>query len=140
MHTRSLSAWTPTLALSILATPRGAIVDEAEFPTTSAGLARAVARVGRRTGDDLEALWVIECFASYGAQLAGPRGQKAGYQVVEAPRLSARDTRGIGKSDPLYARRIAASVLALAEASCGTCAALPAREPAYECSWLRVTT
>ena len=99
-------------ALSISGTPQGEVVDDAEFPTTSAGIARALEWVGRRAGGDLAALWVIECSASYGAQLA--RAVKAaGYQVVEAARMSAKANHGIGKSDPLDARRIAASVLAL---------------------------
>lgn len=99
-------------ALSILAMPHGEVVDDGEFPTTSAGMARALDWVGRRTGGDLEALWVIECSASYGAQLA--RAVKAaGYQVVEAARMSAKENHGIGKSDALDARRIAASVLPL---------------------------
>ncbi|NMM23834.1 MAG: IS110 family transposase [Phycicoccus sp.] len=99
-------------ALSILAMPHGEVVDDAEFPTTSAGMARALEWAGRRTGGDLEALWVIECSASYGAQLARAV-TTAGYQVVEAARMSARANRGIGKSDSLDARRIAASVLSL---------------------------
>ncbi|WP_402464646.1 IS110 family RNA-guided transposase [Isoptericola aurantiacus] len=99
-------------ALSILATPHGESVDEAEFPATRTGMARALEWVGRRTGGDLEALWVIECSASYGAQLARAV-TKAGYQVVEAARMSAKANHGIGKSDPLDARRVAASVLPL---------------------------
>ena len=99
-------------ALSILAMPHGEVVDDAEFPTTSAGMARALEWAGRRIGGDLEALWVIECSASYGAQLARAV-TTAGYQVVEAARMSARANHGIGKSDPLDARRIAASVLSL---------------------------
>jgi transposase len=99
-------------ALSILAMPHGEVVDDAEFPTTSAGMARALEWAGRRTGGDLEALWVIECSASYGAQLARAV-TTAGYQVVEAARMSAKANHGIGKSDPLDARRIAASVLSL---------------------------
>jgi hypothetical protein len=68
--------------------------------------------VGRHTGGDLEALWVIECSASYGARRASAV-KAEGYQVVEAARMSAKDYHGIGKSDPLDARRIAASVLPL---------------------------
>ncbi len=37
----------------------------------------------------------------------------AGYQVVEAARMNAKANRGVGKSDPLDARRIAAAVLPL---------------------------
>jgi len=101
-----------THALSILATPHGEAVDEATFPTTGAGLARAIDWVGRRTGGDLEVLWVIECAATFGAQLAR-RVTTTGYQVVEAAQMSAKANRGIGKSDPLDARRIAAAVLPL---------------------------
>lgn len=99
-------------ALSILAMPHGEVVDDGEFPTTSAGIARAIDWAARRTDGDLQVLWVIECSATYGAQLARTV-TTAGYQVVEAARMSAKDNRGLGKSDPLDARRIAASVLAL---------------------------
>ena len=37
-------------AVSILACPHGEILDEAQFPATSAGLARAVSWAGRRRG------------------------------------------------------------------------------------------
>ena len=47
-------------ALSVLATPHGEVVDDGEFPATSAGMARAIEWVGRRTGGDLEVLRVIE--------------------------------------------------------------------------------
>ena len=99
-------------AFAILAMPHGEVVEERQFPTTVAGIARAVQWVSRRTGGDLEALWVVECAATYGAQLAR-HVETVGYQVVEAARMSAKDNRGVGKSDPLDARRIAASVLAL---------------------------
>jgi transposase len=99
-------------ALSILATPVGEVVDDGEFPATSAGMARAIEWAGRRTGGDLAVLWVIECAATYGAQLARAV-TAAGYQVVEAPRMNAKANHGIGKSDPLDARRIAAAVLPL---------------------------
>ena len=99
-------------AFAILAMPHGEVVEERQFPTTAAGITRAVQWVSRRTGGDLGALWVVECAATYGAQLAR-HVTAAGYQVVEAARMSAKDNRGVGKSDPLDARRIAASVLAL---------------------------
>jgi len=99
-------------ALSILAMPHGEVVDDGEFPTTSAGIYRAIEWAGRRTSGDLGVLWVIECSATYGAQLARSV-TAAGYQVVEAARMSAKDNRGAGKSDSLDARRIAASVVAL---------------------------
>lgn len=101
-----------THALSILACPNGEIIDEATFPTTGAGLTRAITWAGRRTGGDLEVLWVIECAATFGAQLAH-QVTDAGHLVVEAARMSSKTSRGIGKSDPLDARRIATAVLPL---------------------------
>lgn len=99
-------------AVSILACPHGEILAEAEFPATRAGLARAVSWARRRTGGDLDTLWVIEGTGTYGARLAR-EATNAGYTVVEAPRMNARANRGIGKSDPLDARRIAAAALSL---------------------------
>lgn len=80
-------------ALSILATPRGEVVDDGEFPATAAGMARAIEWVARRTGGDLAVLWVIECAATYGTQLARA-ATAAGYQVVEAARMNAKANRG----------------------------------------------
>lgn len=99
-------------ALAILAAATGALVDEATFPATAAGMGRGIEWVARRTGGDLDSLWVIEGVASYGALLAG-RVAATGYRVVEAARMEARKNRGLGKSDPLDARRIAAGVLGL---------------------------
>lgn len=99
-------------ALSILAAPNGELVDEAQFPATSAGLARAMAWVARRTAGDLNALWVIEGTGTYGARLTRA-AVDAGYSAVEAARMNARADRGVGKSDPLDARRIARAALPL---------------------------
>lgn len=99
-------------AMSILKAATGAVVDEAQFPASAAGLARAIKWVARRTGGTLAALWVIECVGAYGARIAAAV-TRAGYQAVEAARMNARANRGVGKSDPLDARRIAASVLPL---------------------------
>ena len=113
-HARSFVIGVDTHArnhvLAVIAAPAGALIDTAEFPTTPAGLARAVDWAGRRTGGDLDTLWVIEGAASYGAQLAHTV-TATGYQVVEAPWMGAR--RGQGKSDTLDARRIAEAILPL---------------------------
>lgn len=97
--------------LAIL-TATGEVLDTGQFPTTATGMARAIAWAARRTAGDLAALWVIEGVASYGAGLAAAVEQ-AGYEVVEAARMNARSNRGLGKSDPLDAHRIAATVLPL---------------------------
>jgi transposase len=85
-----------------------------QFPTTSAGISRALAWVGRRTDGDMACLWAIEGIGSYGARLARAVTD-AGYDVAEAPRMNARGRRAIGKSDPLDAAAIGTAVLALEE-------------------------
>lgn len=104
-----------THAIAILACPTGELLDEGQFPATAAGLARAVSWVARRTGADLDTLWVIEGVGTYGARMARAASD-AGYESVEAPRMNARANRGIGKSDPLDARRIAQAALPLLHA------------------------
>ena len=95
-------------------TATGQQVDSARFPTSKAGMARAIAWATRRTGGDLAALWVIEGTGTYGAQLTRAVAG-AGYEVLEAPRMNARAHRGVGKSDSLDARRIAEASLPLEE-------------------------
>ncbi|BCW08279.1 IS110 family transposase [Arthrobacter sp. NtRootA1] len=97
---------------AIITAGTGELIATRAFPTTGAGINRAIAWVARHTGADLAALWVVEGAASYGALLAGAVGA-AGYEVAEAARMDAR--QGTGKSDPLDAHRIAAAVLPLDE-------------------------
>ena len=97
---------------ALLAAATGELIDSAQFPTTTAGMRRALSWAANRTGGDLDALWVIEGAASYGARLAGSVAA-GGYPVAEAARMNARGSRGVGKSDPIDARRIAAAVLPL---------------------------
>lgn len=115
-HTRpfviGVDAHARTHALAILACPTGELLDEAQFPATAAGLQRAIAWVARRTGADLDALWVIEGVGTYGARIARAAAD-SGYSVAEAARMNARANRGVGKSDPLDARRIAQAVFPL---------------------------
>lgn len=97
---------------TILASSTGAVVGTNDFPTTAAGINRALAWVARRTDADADTLWVIEGAASYGAILTGTLVSH-GYPVTEAPRMDAKQRRGIGKSDVIDANRIAAAVLPL---------------------------
>ena len=99
-------------AVAILVCPTGEVVDDAQFPATVAGLQRAVSWVARRTGGDLNVLWVIEGVGTYGARVARVVAE-AGYPVAEAGRMNARANRGVGNSDPLDARRIAQAVMAV---------------------------
>ncbi|MGF9650426.1 transposase, partial [Pseudarthrobacter oxydans] len=55
---------------AIIDTATGQLLQTRDFPTTGAGINRAIAWVARLTGADLATLWVIEGAASYGALLA----------------------------------------------------------------------
>ncbi|QBE48012.1 IS110 family transposase [Leucobacter triazinivorans] len=94
--------------------PLGELLDIAQFPTTTAGMQRAISWGARRTGGDLDTLWVIEGTASYGARLV-MLVASTGYEVVEAPVTPGRVRAGKGKSDPFDARQIAAAALPLQE-------------------------
>ncbi len=98
--------------IAILVSATGEPIATEQFPSTAAGMDRAISWAARRTAGDLAALWVIEGVATYGARLAAAVDH-AGYEVVEAARMDARQHRGTGKSDSLDARRIAAAVLSL---------------------------
>jgi len=82
------------------------------FPTTAKGMARAIAWAGRLSSGEATTLWSIECIATYGAKLARAVSD-AGYEVVEAPRISTKSRRGIGKSDPIDAQAIATATRSL---------------------------
>jgi transposase len=97
---------------AILAAPTGEVIDTQDFPTTVAGINRAIAWVARRTNADADTLWVIEGAASYGAILAGTIATE-GYSLAEAPRMEAKNRHGVGKSDTIDARHIAAAALPL---------------------------
>lgn len=99
---------------AVICASTGRLLDTRDFPTTTAGIKRAMSWVGRHTGGDLSTLWVIEGAASYGAILAGTV-TGLGYEVVEAPWMNAKAHHGLGKSDPLDAARIGMAVLNLKE-------------------------
>lgn len=92
-----------------IVTANGALLDQASFPTSSAGLRRARDWIGRRTEHDLdEVLVAAEGTGCYGAIL-GDVLEEAGYRVVEAP--TPRRERGRGKTDALDAVLAARSSL-----------------------------
>lgn len=89
----------------------GRVLDQQQFPTTPAGLARAIAWIGRRTGGDLDAtLIAVEGTGTYGAVLSA-RLATVGYRVVEAP--TPRRNRATGKNDQLDSLAAATSTLAM---------------------------
>jgi hypothetical protein len=68
-------------------------MDTYDFPTTAAGINRAIAWIARRTEADVDTLWVIEGTASYGTILADTVAAQ-GYPMAEAPRMDANNTAG----------------------------------------------
>ncbi|WP_044495952.1 IS110 family transposase [Nesterenkonia massiliensis] len=116
-HSRSFVVGVDTHArnhvYAIVATT-GELLDTREFPSTKAGINRAISWTARRTGGDADTLWVIEGAATYGAVLTSAVTAQ-GYEAAEAARMNARAHRGVGKSDALDAHRIAAAVLPLRE-------------------------
>ena len=97
---------------AILDATNGAMLDTQSFPTTAAGINRAIKWVARRTNADADTLWVIEGVASYGAILAGTVATH-GFPVAEAPRMDAKKDCGVGRTDALDAHRMAMAVLPL---------------------------
>jgi transposase len=92
-----------THTFAVIEATTGRLVTHDTFPTSTAGLTRAVSWIARHTGGDVEATLVAaEGTGSYGAVLAD-RLAAAGYRVVEAPTPSARRLRGAGKTDTLDA-------------------------------------
>lgn len=103
-----------TNTYAVIDTASGQLLGCEQFPTTPPGISRAIGWTGRLSAGEAEVLWVIEGVAAYGVRLARSVAD-AGYEVVEAPRMSAKARRGVGKSDPLDAHAIAAAVLPLEE-------------------------
>ncbi|MFD7076798.1 IS110 family transposase [Nocardioides sp. NPDC059952] len=89
----------------------GRMVDQQQFPTSPAGLSRAIDWIGRRTDGDLDATLVAaEGTGTYGAILAG-RLAASGFRVVEAP-TPYRD-RATGKNDAMDSLAAARSTLSM---------------------------
>lgn len=110
-HVVGVDTHAATHSYAIVAAPTGALLDQATFPTTAAGLRRAREWIGRRTEGDLDGVLVAaEGTGSYGAVL-GDLLEETGYRVVEAP--TPRRERGRGKTDTLDAVLAARSTLAL---------------------------
>lgn len=110
-HVVGVDTHAATHSYAIVASPSGALVDRATFPTTTAGLRRARDWIARRTGGHLDGVLIAaEGTGSYGAVLADVLAD-AGYRVVEAP--SPRRERGRGKTDVLDAVAAARSTLVM---------------------------
>lgn len=68
------------------------------FPTTAAGIRRAMAWVARRTEADVDTLWVVEGAASYGAILTGT---VAAYGYPDAEALAWTSGHAAGWVSPI---------------------------------------
>ena len=100
-HVVGVDTHAATHQYAVIAAGTGAVLDQAQFPTTAAGLARALDWIGRRTSGDLEGTLVsAEGTGSYGARLAVLL-LEAGYRVVDAP--SPKRARGSAKNDKIDA-------------------------------------
>jgi transposase len=94
---------------AVLAAATGAVVDQARFPTSPAGLARAAQWIARRApGTRLVA---IECTGSYGATLVRELAGH-GERVCEVKPPKREQRAGRGKSDPIDALAAARTALA----------------------------
>ena len=94
---------------AIIEAHTGKVLDEAGFPTSGPGLARAVAWIGRRSGGEVDAVLIsAEGTGSYGARLAKVLDQ-CGYRVVDAP--APKRDRGGDKNDSIDAIKAARSAL-----------------------------
>lgn len=98
-----------THQFAILQAATGLVIAEAQFPTHSAGLARAAAWIGRCTEGDLGAVLIsAEGTGSYGARLARVLSE-IGYRVVDAP--APKRSPGQDKNDTVDAINAARSSL-----------------------------
>jgi len=96
-------------AFSIVETRTQTEIDEAEFPVTPAGFARAIAWIRRRTNHDSKLLVSMEGTGSFGQTLRLDL-EREGIMVIEAPKPPHRAGR-IAKNDLIDARRAATSVM-----------------------------
>lgn len=99
-------------SFAILTATTAEVIATKQFPTTPAGLNRAVDWASGLTGGALATLWVIQGAATYGPRLARTV-TAAGFEMVEAARMDSRAHHRVGKSDLLDAQRIGAAVLPL---------------------------
>ena len=85
---------------SLIASATGELLGSQKFPTTEAGIKRAMRWVVSRTHSNDDTLWVIEGTSSYGAVLTG-KVLASNFSVAEAPRVDSQHRYGTGKSDEL---------------------------------------
>ena len=97
--------------LALITASTGVVRQQAQFPTTPAGLRRAVGWIQRHT-PDASAVVVIDGAGSYGATFT-EQLVAAGLTVAEAPDVPASTRRRRGKNDTVDAIAIAQTRAAL---------------------------
>ena len=109
-HVVGIDTHARTHTYCIVQCATGAIVDNACFPTSKAGMTRAITWIRKRTSD--RTLAAVEGTSSYGAGITHSLIEN-GFEVV-AVRPAARTTHAqAGKSDALDAKAAARSVIGL---------------------------
>jgi len=106
-HVIGVDTHAKTHTFTIVDAPTGRPLKTATFPTSPAGLTRAVSWVERHSPPTR--LLVVEGIGSYGALLA-EQAVNAGIEVVEAGVISKAERRAHGKTDELDSVLIAKSV------------------------------
>ena|GEM_PF-6265820 len=96
--TSSSSGWTltPSHTFAGIDAVSAGTLAQAEFPATSAGIARAGAWAARRTESPVGSLVVVEGIGSYGSTVSRAFST-AGYRVVAAHPQPAAARRGTGR-------------------------------------------
>jgi hypothetical protein len=100
-----------THTASVVAATTGALLDQAQVPTTPAGYQQLLDLADRHCGDPGRRAWAVEGAVSYGAGLTRALAG-AGEQVVEMDRPVRAARRRGAKSDPIDATRAAREALA----------------------------
>ncbi|MGF6889632.1 hypothetical protein ABIA39_009094 [Nocardia sp. GAS34] len=94
-----------THSYAVVESPTGRIIDQATFPTTTAGLARAQAWIGRRTEGEIDTVLIAaEGTGSYGA-IAADKLEHAGYRPRSCPATTSRTNTAAGSRNRCTARR-----------------------------------
>jgi transposase len=108
-HVVGIDTHAATHTYALIHTPTGELTHTNTFPTTPAGITRAITWINRHTTRG-HVLASVECTGSYGANLTRALNN-AGINVVEAKPPTKTTRSPHGKSDPIDAETAARSIL-----------------------------
>lgn len=109
VHVVGVDTHSRTHTYAVLASATGQVIDTATFPTTQAGITRAIGWIGRRTTTG-QVLVSVEGTGSYGAGLTRAL-ISAGMPVCEVKPPKRQSRTGAGKSDQIDAVAAARAVV-----------------------------